>query len=95
VIPGMPRPAAEVQLGPPGAWSLLLYTDGLIEGAAGPDAAPGDRLGVDGLCQVLQSPLRAEPRDLPGWLALQAEAHNGGPVPDDIAVLVLTPSRTS
>jgi serine phosphatase RsbU (regulator of sigma subunit) len=94
VIPGMPRPAAEVSLGPPGGWSLLLYTDGLIEGAAGPDAAPGDRLGVDGLCRVLQSPLRAEPRDLPGWLALQAETHNGGPVPDDIAVLVLTPSRT-
>ncbi|WP_432986198.1 PP2C family protein-serine/threonine phosphatase [Dactylosporangium sp. CA-233914] len=92
VIPGMPRPAAEVPLGPAEEWSLLLYTDGLIEGAASPDASPGDRLGVDGLCRVLESPLRAEPRDLPGWLAQKAEAHNGGPVPDDIAVLVLTPS---
>ncbi|MEU7870601.1 SpoIIE family protein phosphatase [Dactylosporangium sp. NPDC049140] len=95
VIPGMPRPAADIPLSPTGQWSLLLYTDGLIEGAAGPDAPPGDRLGVEGLCRVLTGPMRAEPRDLPGWLTLQAEAHNGGPVQDDIAVLVLTPSRTS
>ncbi|MER7278308.1 fused response regulator/phosphatase [Dactylosporangium sp. NPDC000244] len=95
VIPGMPRPPAEIALGTDGQWSLLLYTDGLIEGSAGPDAAPGDRLGVEGLCRVLAGPMRAEPRDLPGWLTLQAEAHNGGPVQDDIAVLVLTPSRTS
>jgi serine phosphatase RsbU (regulator of sigma subunit) len=92
VVPGMPRPATEVALEPAGGWSLLLYTDGLIEGAAGPDAPPGDRLGVDGLCRVLQEPGRAAAPDLPGWLAQQAEAHNGGPVPDDIAVLLLTPS---
>ncbi|GAA3304997.1 fused response regulator/phosphatase [Dactylosporangium vinaceum] len=92
VIPGMSRPAAEVPLGPAGQWSLLMYTDGLIEGMAGPNADPSDRLGVEGLCRVLETPVRAEPRDLPGWLALQAEAHNGGPVSDDIAVLVLTPS---
>ncbi|WP_432843664.1 PP2C family protein-serine/threonine phosphatase [Dactylosporangium sp. CA-092794] len=95
VLPGMPRPEAEVTLGPTGEWSLLLYTDGLIEGAAGPDTRPGERLGVDGLCRVLEQPQRAALPDLPGWLALQAEAHNEGPVPDDIAVLLLTPSRTS
>ncbi|GAA2347616.1 fused response regulator/phosphatase [Dactylosporangium salmoneum] len=95
VVPGMPRPAAEIGLGTNDDWALLLYTDGLIEGAAGADAGAGERLGVDGLCQVLREPNRAAPRDLPGWLALQAEAHNGGPVPDDIAVLLLTPSRTS
>ena len=95
VIPGMPRPASEIPLSPSEQWSLLMYTDGLIEGGAGPDAGPGDRLGVEGLCRVLTGPMRAEPRDLPGWLTLQAEAHNGGPVQDDIAVLVLTPSRTS
>jgi serine phosphatase RsbU (regulator of sigma subunit) len=72
-----------------------MYTDGLIEGATEPGAHSGDRLGVEGLCRVLETPLRAEPRDLPGWLALQAEAHNGGPVSDDIAVLVLTPLRNS
>jgi serine phosphatase RsbU (regulator of sigma subunit) len=96
VLPGMQRPASEVSLGPPG-WSLLLYTDGLIEGGAGPGAAEGERLGVDGLCRVLRSPLRALPRDLPAWLTLQAETHNGGPVSDDIAVLLLNPldARTS
>lgn len=91
VMPGMQRPATDIPLGPDGRWSLLLYTDGLIEGTAGPEAA-GERLGVDGLCRVLQRPDRAAPRDLPGWLAQQAETHNGGPVPDDIAVLLLTPS---
>ncbi|MEV6926424.1 fused response regulator/phosphatase [Dactylosporangium sp. NPDC051485] len=95
VVPGMPRPAAEIRLGTNDDWALLLYTDGLIEGAAGPDARAGERLGIDGLCRVLQEPHRTAARDLPGWLALQAEAHNGGPVPDDIAVLLLTPSRTS
>ncbi|MFG2036512.1 PP2C family protein-serine/threonine phosphatase [Dactylosporangium sp. NPDC048998] len=95
VIPGVPRPATEVALGPADGWSLLLYTDGLIEGAAGPEAGAGERLGVDGLCRVLEGPHGTEPRDLPAWLALQAETHNGGPVPDDIAVLLLTPSRTS
>jgi serine phosphatase RsbU (regulator of sigma subunit) len=95
VIPGMPRPAADIPLGSAGDWALLLYTDGLIEGAAGPGAPPGERLGVEGLCQVLADPQRAPARNLPAWLAQQAEAHNGGPVPDDIAVLLLTPSRTS
>jgi serine phosphatase RsbU (regulator of sigma subunit) len=95
VIPGMPRPAADIPLGTAGDWALLLYTDGLIEGAAGPGAPPGERLGVEGLCQVLADPQRAPARNLPAWLAQQAEAHNGGPVPDDIAVLLLTPSRTS
>ncbi|GGM90089.1 PP2C family protein-serine/threonine phosphatase [Dactylosporangium sucinum] len=90
VMPGLHRPATEVALGPPG-WSLLLYTDGLIEGAAGPDAVAGERLGVDGLCRVLESPSRARPPELPAWLAQQAEAHNGGPVLDDIAVLLLSP----
>ncbi|HTJ38133.1 MAG TPA: fused response regulator/phosphatase [Dactylosporangium sp.] len=94
VVPGMPRPASEIALEPDGKWALLLYTDGLIEGTAGPDEPSGERLGVDGLCRVLQSPERAAAPDLPGWLAQQAEAHNGGPVPDDIAVLLLTPLGT-
>jgi serine phosphatase RsbU (regulator of sigma subunit) len=93
VMPGIDRPATDVTLGP-SDWSLLLYTDGLIEGGAGPDAVAGERLGVEGLCRVLESPLRALPRDLPAWLAVQAESHNGGPVSDDIAVLLLSPRTT-
>jgi serine phosphatase RsbU (regulator of sigma subunit) len=94
VATGMHRPAAEVTLGGPD-WSLLLYTDGLIEGRARPDAEAGDLLGVDGLCRMLESPLRAPLRDLPAWLAAQAETHNGGPVSDDIAVLLLSPLPSS
>ncbi|GAA2597464.1 SpoIIE family protein phosphatase [Dactylosporangium fulvum] len=90
VLPGIRRPAAEVSFGP-ADWSLLLYTDGLIEGGAGPGSVAGERLGVDGLCRVLASPDRAQPRDLPAWLTVQVETHNGGPVSDDIAVLVLSP----
>jgi len=93
VLPGMHRPATEVSLGPPG-WSLLLYTDGLIEGLAVPGDTDGERLGVEGLCRVLESPLRALPRDLPAWLTVQAESLNGGPVSDDIAVLLLCPRTT-
>jgi len=93
VLPGMHRPATEVSLGPPG-WSLLLYTDGLIEGLAVPGDTDGERLGVEGLCRVLESPLRALPRDLPAWLTVQAESLIGGPVSDDIAVLLLCPRTT-
>ncbi|MEV0136109.1 fused response regulator/phosphatase [Dactylosporangium sp. NPDC050688] len=93
VMPGAPRPATEVRLGPPG-WQLLLYTDGLIEGSATPDASGGERLGIEGIVEVLKDPGRVRSRDLPAWLAAQAEGHNGGPLSDDIAVLLLDPRST-
>jgi serine phosphatase RsbU (regulator of sigma subunit) len=86
VLPGQPRPATEVPLGDDD-WALLLYTDGLIEGRAGED----DRLGVEGLCELLAARPAGRPRELPAWLLGQAEERNGGPLADDVAVLLLTP----
>ncbi|GAB3157815.1 SpoIIE family protein phosphatase [Micromonospora sonneratiae] len=70
-------------------WSLLLYTDGLIEGRVG---SGSDRLDVPGLCGLLGAgdagdvPLRA----LPGWLVGRAEELNGGPLADDVAMLLVS-----
>jgi serine phosphatase RsbU (regulator of sigma subunit) len=88
VVSGMPRPPTEVALGT-GDWALLLYTDGLIEGRSGFD--DGERLGVEGLCELMAKPARAEGAALPLWLIGQAEERNGGPLADDVAVLLLTP----
>jgi serine phosphatase RsbU (regulator of sigma subunit) len=85
------RPASYLRLPRPD-WSLMLYTDGLIEGRA----AEGDgRLDAAGLRALITS---AEARgldtaDLPGWLVARAEEANGGPLADDVAMLVLSPSR--
>jgi serine phosphatase RsbU (regulator of sigma subunit) len=97
VLPGAQRPATVVPLAGRD-WTMLLYTDGLIEGLAGPaasgeDREPPDRLGVEGLIALLHGAQR-EPvptPDLPGWLVGQAELRNGGALADDVAVLLLTP----
>ena len=76
----------------PPVWSLLLYTDGLVEGHAGD--ASGTRYGV----QRLLAELRREAHDglderaLDRLLARVTSA-NGGPLPDDVAVLCV--SRTA
>jgi serine phosphatase RsbU (regulator of sigma subunit) len=70
-------------------WSLLVYTDGLIEGYSGKGEA---RLDVLGLCGLLGEPeARSTPlADLPGWLFDRAERANDGPLADDVAMLLLT-----
>jgi len=89
VVAGVPRPATPVSLGK-GDWSLLLYTDGLIEGWSGrPD---GERLGVEGLSELLAVRERDHPAGLPLWLVSQAEQRNGGPMADDVAVLLMLPN---
>lgn len=94
VMPGMPRPASVIELGA-GAWSLLMYTDGLIEGWATPTSG-GERLGVEGLTEMLTRPERHAllPAELPAWLIGEAELRNGGALADDVAVLLLTPGKT-
>lgn len=85
VLPGTPQQATQADL--PDAWSLLLYTDGVIEGHAdGGDARLGqDRfvdlvgeayaeVGVDGLVPRMIS---------------RVEEHNGGPLTDDVAALLV------
>ncbi|MGW6537770.1 PP2C family protein-serine/threonine phosphatase [Streptomyces sp. NPDC055051] len=87
LLPRARWPRRQVELG--GAWSLLLYTDGLIEGRT---AGPGSpRLGQDGMVGVIN-------RQLAGGLhgealleAAMAEARalNGGELTDDVALLAL------
>lgn len=72
-----------------GDWGLLLFTDGLVEGRAAPGATA--RFGVDELMRQLQSLLTSGiPRaDLAPTLLAEAERCNGGPLTDDVAVLLV------
>ncbi|HXS65743.1 MAG TPA: SpoIIE family protein phosphatase [Streptosporangiaceae bacterium] len=72
-------------------WSLMLYTDGLIEGRGGPGR---EILGVDGLVELItesadQQDLPDFPESLPDSLVKQVERLNGQAVADDVAVLVV------
>jgi serine phosphatase RsbU (regulator of sigma subunit) len=85
-----PKPAPVTELEFDGNdWSLLMYTDGLIEGHTGKGA---ERLDVAGLCTLLdEPPARGVPLPaLPAWLVGQAEQANGGPLADDVAMLLIS-----
>jgi serine phosphatase RsbU (regulator of sigma subunit) len=83
-----PTPATEVEFAGDD-WSLLLYTDGLIEGHIG---VGNERLDVDGLCRLLAEPAAREVplAALPAWLVGRAEQGNGGPLADDVAMLLIS-----
>jgi serine phosphatase RsbU (regulator of sigma subunit) len=68
-------------------WSLLMYTDGLIEGRVG---AGDERLDVPGLVDLVESARDMPLADLPGWLVSRAEGGNGGPLADDVAMLLVS-----
>ena len=70
---------------PPG-WALLLYTDGLVEGRRG-----NGRLGEEGLSELVATARAAgaEPWRLLRRVVERAEEHNGGPLLDDAAALLL------
>jgi serine phosphatase RsbU (regulator of sigma subunit) len=87
VLPDMISPATGFDL-PASDWALLIYTDGLIEGLAGIE---DDRLGIEGLCAMLNSYREkvATPDELPRWLVGEAERRNGEPLADDVAILLL------
>jgi serine phosphatase RsbU (regulator of sigma subunit) len=88
-------PSGAVELGP--SWSVLMYTDGLIEGKIG--SGP-DRLGSDGLIRLIEkerarsSELQVSDRQsneqLIDAVITQARELNGGDLDDDLAVLVLS-----
>jgi serine phosphatase RsbU (regulator of sigma subunit) len=76
----------------PTNWTVLLYTDGIIEGRIGPGP---ERLGEAGLHrliaqQIAQRPdWRARPRALLDDLIAAAERLNGEALSDDVAMLLL------
>ncbi|WP_433181287.1 PP2C family protein-serine/threonine phosphatase [Actinoallomurus sp. CA-150999] len=87
LFPGSEWPAAEVEL--TGRWSLMLYTDGLIEGRVG--GGP-DRLGTEGLVEMASA---ARAQGLTGDLLIDhlvtaVEALNGEALTDDLAVVMLS-----
>lgn len=86
LLPGARWPRTQVELG--AEWSLMLYTDGLIEGRVGEG---GDRLGQDGMVAMVRRQLD---RGLTGENLLRAAVHevrelNGGELTDDVAVVLL------
>jgi serine phosphatase RsbU (regulator of sigma subunit) len=97
---GSDWPSAPVELGQ--NWSVLIYTDGLVEGKTG--TGP-ERLGSDGLIRLIekeraadpvgQPPLRQANERLVDALISQARELNGGDIDDDIAVLVLACATTA
>jgi serine phosphatase RsbU (regulator of sigma subunit) len=82
---GRPLPT-EVSL-PNGPWGILAYTDGLIEARRG-----GDWIGTDGLCRLVDTYIASGGKsdDLPEWLVAEAERLNGGPLADDVALLLVS-----
>jgi len=87
VVPHQEWLPSEVDL--PGAWTMVLYTDGLVEGRAAPGVS--ERFGSERLLEWFAD--RGTPAiddtTLQAMISSLEEA-NGGPLPDDVAVLVLT-----
>jgi serine phosphatase RsbU (regulator of sigma subunit) len=97
--PGITRvtewPSGPVTLGD--GWSVLMYTDGLVEGKVG--AGP-ERLGSDGLVRLIEKELvQDRVGQVPGPQATErlvdavishARELNGGDLDDDLAVLLLS-----
>ena len=83
------RPPSDVRL-PDEDWSLLLYTDGLIEGRSG---ECDRRLEVTGLQQLISTAQEegVHRGELAKWLVARAAAANDGPLADDVAMLMVSP----
>jgi serine phosphatase RsbU (regulator of sigma subunit) len=69
------------------SWALLLYTDGLIEGRV-PES--GQRLWEEGLLDLLEQERGTDLERLPARLVERAQELNGGPLVDDVAILLLS-----
>ena len=87
-------PGIQVKLD--GSWSVLLFTDGLIEGRIGRGS---ERLGSEGLMELIRNALRAAPpgvsrgtlvdEELLDQVIDQVRELNGRELDDDLAVLAL------
>ena len=78
-----------IEVALPDGFAMLAFTDGLVEGM---DGHTGDRLGVPALLSLLLDPEVgvAQDRSWPDRLITVVEERNGGPLIDDLALLVLT-----
>ncbi|WP_433401257.1 PP2C family protein-serine/threonine phosphatase [Streptomyces sp. CA-146814] len=87
LLPRARWPRRQVELG--GEWSLMMYTDGLIEGRVG--AGSRQRLGQDGMVAMVNSRLEQglTGEDLLEAAVAEVRALNGGELTDDVAVLLL------
>ncbi|MEU5314543.1 fused response regulator/phosphatase [Streptomyces sp. NPDC021562] len=86
LLKGARWPRTQVELG--AEWSLMLYTDGLIEGRVG---VGGERLGQEGMVEMVRRQLDS---GLTGEALLRAAVNevrqlNGGELTDDVAVVLL------
>ncbi|MES4901521.1 MULTISPECIES: fused response regulator/phosphatase [unclassified Streptomyces] len=86
LLPGARWPRREIELG--GSWSLMMYTDGLIEGRVGKGV---QRLGQEGMVEIVARGLTAGLRgeELLDNTVTEVRALNGGELTDDLAVLLL------
>ncbi|MER5974016.1 fused response regulator/phosphatase [Streptomyces sp. NPDC002055] len=86
LLPRARWPRRQVELG--GAWSLMMYTDGLIEGRIGQGT---QRLGQDGMAEMVRRQLAEGLRgeELLDAAVTEARSLNGGELTDDVAVLLL------
>ncbi|MEU9977319.1 SpoIIE family protein phosphatase [Streptomyces sp. NPDC051014] len=86
MLEGARWPRTQVELG--AEWSLMLYTDGLIEGRVG---SGGERLGQEGMLEMVRRQLG---EGLGGEALLRAAVNevremNGGELTDDVALVLL------
>ncbi|AWZ05095.1 MULTISPECIES: PP2C family protein-serine/threonine phosphatase [unclassified Streptomyces] len=87
LLPRARWPRRQVELG--GTWSLMLYTDGLIEGRIGPGR---ERLGQDGMVEMINRHLDdgLSGEGLLEASVTEARRLNGGELTDDVAVVLLS-----
>ncbi|MGW2274870.1 PP2C family protein-serine/threonine phosphatase [Streptomyces yangpuensis] len=90
LLPRARWPRRQVELG--GTWSLMLYTDGLIEGRIGEGK---ERLGQDGMVEMINRhlDLGLSGEGLLEASVTEARRLNGGELTDDVAVVLLSRSE--
>ncbi|MFE7108332.1 PP2C family protein-serine/threonine phosphatase [Streptomyces sp. NPDC057575] len=93
LLPRARWPRRYVDLG--STWSLMMYTDGLIEGRVGPVGT--QRLGQDGMVAMINQQLAQglAGEDLLEAAVAQVRELNGGELTDDVAVLLLDRDQES
>ncbi|MFD3513584.1 PP2C family protein-serine/threonine phosphatase [Streptomyces sp. NPDC058657] len=93
LLPRARWPRQQVELG--GAWSLLMYTDGLIEGRVA--GSGSGRLGQEGMVEMINRQLAEGLRgeELLDAAVTRVRELNGGELTDDVAVLLLDRDRAA